>query len=74
MPPTPLMKEDYILQIPALQLLQSLGWEYLAMADVEIDLLRRWMNWLKEQKKGLMQKPLTGEVRVGCLGNGAQND
>jgi type I restriction enzyme R subunit len=29
MPAVPLMKEDHISQIPALQLLQNLGWEYL---------------------------------------------
>lgn len=29
MPPIPLMKEDHISQVPALQLLQNLGWKYL---------------------------------------------
>ena len=33
MPPTPLMKEDHISQIPALQLLQNMGWNYLTPAE-----------------------------------------
>ena len=33
MPPTPLMKEDHASQIPALQLLQNLGWQYLSPAE-----------------------------------------
>ena len=33
MPAVPLMKEDHISQIPALQLLQNLGWEYLSPAE-----------------------------------------
>jgi len=33
MPPTPLMKEDHASQVPALQLLQNLGWEYLSPAE-----------------------------------------
>jgi type I restriction enzyme, S subunit len=33
-------------------------------ADREIDLLRKQLNAFKQQKKGLMQKLLTGEVRV----------
>jgi type I restriction enzyme S subunit len=32
--------------------------------DSEIDLLRKQLEALKQQKKGLMQKLLTGEVRV----------
>jgi type I restriction enzyme S subunit len=33
-------------------------------ADREITLLQRQLSLLREQKKGLMQKLLTGEVRV----------
>jgi type I restriction enzyme R subunit len=33
MPPTPSWKEDHISQVPALQLLQNLGWTYLAPAQ-----------------------------------------
>lgn len=33
MPVTPLMKEDHISQVPALQLLQNLGWTYLTPAE-----------------------------------------
>ncbi|WKN29758.1 restriction endonuclease subunit S [Porifericola rhodea] len=36
----------------------------LSEADKEIDLLRQHIKTLKEQKKGLMQKLLTGEVRT----------
>lgn len=37
---------------------------FLNTADREIDLLRKELEALKQQKKGLMQKLLTGEVRV----------
>lgn len=33
MPATPLMKEDHISQVPALQLLQNLGWTYLPPSE-----------------------------------------
>ena len=36
----------------------------LAEADKEIELLQKHIDTLKEQKKGLMQKLLTGEIRV----------
>jgi type I restriction enzyme S subunit len=38
--------------------------EVLSNADKEIDLLKNELKELKEQKKGLMQKLLTGKVRV----------
>ncbi len=38
--------------------------DVLKAADREIDLLRRELDALKQQKKGLMQKLLTGQVRV----------
>jgi restriction endonuclease S subunit len=37
---------------------------FVQTADREIDLLRKQLEALKQQKKGLMQKLLTGEVRV----------
>ncbi len=36
----------------------------LAACDVEIKLLEKQLEALKEQKRGLMQKLLTGEIRV----------
>lgn len=36
----------------------------LAKADAEIDLLNQQLDVLREQKRGLMQKLLTGEIRI----------
>ena len=41
--------------------------EALAVFDREIELLREQLDTLKSQKKGLMQKLLTGQVRVNHL-------
>ena len=38
--------------------------QVLITADKEIELLKEELEALKEQKRGLMQKLLTGEVRV----------
>ena len=38
--------------------------DMLSKADSEIDLLNQQLDVLKEQKRGLMQKLLTGEIRV----------
>ena len=38
--------------------------DVLSKADAEIDLLNQQLEVLKEQKRGLMQKLLTGEIRV----------
>ncbi len=38
--------------------------DVLSKADAEIDLLNQQLDLLKEQKRGLMQKLLTGEIRV----------
>jgi type I restriction enzyme S subunit len=38
----------------------------LSACDREIELLEKELDLLKEQKRGLMQKLLTGEVRVKC--------
>lgn len=42
--------------------------EVLAVFDCEINILRRQLDALKTQKKGLMQKLLTGQVRVASGG------
>ncbi len=39
--------------------------EVLTLADKDIELLKNELEALKEQKRGLMQKLLSGEVRVG---------
>ena len=51
------------IRLPLLQEQQKIA-EVLANADKEINLLKNELEELKEQKKGLMQKLLTGEVRV----------
>ena len=38
----------------------------LSLFDREIGLLRKQLEALKQQKKGLMQKLLTGEIRVNA--------
>jgi len=54
---------SYKLKLPSLQEQQKIA-EILINADKEIELLKDELEELKEQKKGLMQKLLTGEVRV----------
>ena len=49
--------------VPSLEEQQKIAF-VLAEADKEIALLGRQIETLKEQKKGLMQKLLTGEIRV----------
>ncbi len=44
--------------------------ELVKTVDHEIELLRKQLNALKQQKRGLMQKLLTGKVRVGENSNG----
>jgi len=44
MPPTPLMREDHASQVPALQVLQNLGWEYLSPAKVLVPQAQRKEN------------------------------
>jgi len=51
------------IKLPSLQEQQKIA-QVLSNADKEIDLLKNELQELKEQKKGLMQKLLTGEVRV----------
>lgn len=54
---------SFKLKLPSLKEQQKIA-EVLTNADKEIDLLKNELEELKEQKKGLMQKLLTGEVRV----------
>ena len=51
------------LKLPQLQEQQKIA-KVLSTIDKEIELLKNELKSLKEQKKGLMQKLLTGEVRV----------
>ncbi len=55
--------QELEIKLPSLQEQQKIA-EVLTNADKEIGLLKSELNELKEQKKGLMQKLLTGEVRV----------
>jgi len=54
--------ENLKINLPSLQEQEKIA-EVLSNADKEIDLLKNELEELKEQKKGLMQKLLTGEVR-----------
>jgi type I restriction enzyme S subunit len=58
-------KEFYNLKIklPSLQEQQKIT-NMLSLADREIELLKKELEALKEQKRGLMRKLLVGEVRV----------
>jgi len=61
-----LNKKDLLLlklKLPPLQEQQKIA-KVLTLADKEIELLKNELEELKQQKKGLMQKLLTGEVRV----------
>ena len=56
--------ENFKILIPkALQEQQKIA-QLLTLADKEIELLKEELETLKEQKRGLMQRLLTGEVRV----------
>jgi len=55
--------KKFKLKLPPLQEQQKIA-QVLSTADKEIELLKNELESLKEQKKGLMQKLLTGEVRV----------
>jgi type I restriction enzyme S subunit len=52
-----------LLNLPSLQEQQKIA-QVLSSADKEIDLLKNELESLKEQKKGFMQRLLSGEVRV----------
>jgi type I restriction enzyme S subunit len=51
------------IKLPSLQEQQKIA-QVLSQADKEIELLKNELESLKEQKKGLMQRLLTGEVMV----------
>ncbi len=56
--------EKCVLWLPVDPAEQKAIADVLSKADSEIDLLNQQLDVLKEQKRGLMQKLLTGEVRV----------
>lgn len=51
------------LELPLLEIQNKIA-DVLSTADEEIDLLNKKLEALKEQKKGLMQQLLTGQIRV----------
>ena len=55
--------ETIKIKLPPLKEQQKIA-QVLSAADKEIDLLKNELEALKEQKRGLMQRLLTGEVRV----------
>ncbi|WNY99958.1 Type I restriction enzyme MjaVII specificity subunit [Sulfurospirillum sp. 'SP'] len=55
--------EDLQIYLPSLPEQQRIA-EVLSFADDALNLLKKELEELKQQKKGLMQKLLTGEVRV----------
>ena len=55
--------KDMVFKVPNLQEQQKIA-EFLTLTDKEIGLLKEELEALKEQKRGLMQRLLTGEVRV----------
>ena len=54
------------LKIPPTVEEQAMIVDVLSACDAEIKLLKKQLSALKDQKRGLMQKLLTGEVRVKC--------
>ncbi len=55
--------EKFRIQLPSLEEQQKIA-QVLTLAEKEIDLLKNELDVLKEQKSGLMQRLLSGEVRV----------
>ena len=51
------------INIPSLPEQEKIA-NFLSIIDEKIEILEKKLEELKEQKKGLMQKLLTGEVRV----------
>jgi len=59
-------KKDFLklkVFVPSLKIQKEIG-KILTTTDKEIQLLESYLNALEQQKRGLMQKLLTGEVRV----------
>jgi len=55
--------QEIEIKLPSIKEQQKIA-QVLSTADKEIELLKNELESLKEQKKGLMQRLLTGEVRV----------
>ena len=55
--------QNKVVQIPSLKEQLAIA-EVLQKADEELHLYEKKLTTLQEQKKGLMQKLLTGEIRV----------
>lgn len=55
--------KEMVFKVPSIEEQQKIA-KVLTLADKEIELLKNELEQLKTQKKGLMQKLLTGEVRV----------
>jgi type I restriction enzyme S subunit len=55
--------QNFKILLPPLQEQKKIA-EILSLQDKEIELLKKKLNLLKEQKKGLMQNLLTGKIRV----------
>ncbi|MBP2173284.1 restriction endonuclease subunit S [Methanococcus voltae] len=53
------------IQLPPIEEQEKIA-EVLTLQDKEIEILKEKLELLKLQKKGLMQKLLTGEIRVKC--------
>ena len=63
-------KSDFLrirVELPSFREQQRIA-AVLDTSDREIELLQKQLDALKEQKRGLMQKLLTGEVRVKVKG------
>ena len=78
---TPNFQESHMSQIPAIRLLQQLGYTYLSSGelfaarcvdacDEELRLLRARRAAVEKQKRGLMQRLLTGRTRTGTRTHG----
>ncbi|UCH92209.1 MAG: restriction endonuclease subunit S [Candidatus Aminicenantes bacterium] len=66
-----LSKKDFQrlkIKIPPIEEQQKIA-SILSAADQEIELIKQQLEKLKEQKKGLMQKLLTGQIRVKGVNN-----
>lgn len=55
---------DFLIDLPSNPAEQTAIADILMTADAEIDLLKRQLDAITEQKRGLMQKLLTGQIRV----------
>ena len=55
--------ENILIILPSLEEQRKIG-EFLSTIDNEIDNLKKQLELRKQQKKGLMQRLLTGEVRI----------